>query len=151
METFPPASDSDPRGRQESRPGADSRSVLVVEDEPVTRLVLCKILEEAGFSVVEAEDGLEALERFRTDGDGILAVVLDVVMPRLGGEKTLSELRRLQPRLPIMVVSGLEAREVERRFPDCGSLCFLRKPVVPARLVQTLKDLLAAAVPSVSM
>lgn len=145
METFPPASVSEPRGHLASPTRTSPRSVLVVEDEPVTRLVLCRILEQAGFTVYEAEDGLEALERFRIDGDTILAVVLDIVMPRLGGERTLDELRRTRPHLPAVVVSGLEAREMERRFPDEGSISYLRKPVVPEHLVQALEELLAAA------
>ena len=124
---------------------ASSRTVLVVEDEPVTRLVFCKILEEAGFLVQEAQNGLEAIEHFQSSGKNrIHAVVLDVVMPRLGGEKTLVELRRLDPNLPALVVSGLETKEVQRRFTDSQGLSYLRKPVAPANLVQALEDLLAA-------
>jgi CheY-like chemotaxis protein len=116
-----------------------------VEDEPVTRLILCKILEVAGFTVFEARDGLEALERFRADGEEIFAVVLDVVMPRLGGQETLNELRHLRPQLPALVVSGLEAGEVKRRFPDCESFNYLRKPVSPEGFVKAVEELLASA------
>lgn len=144
METDAPTSAPENRSHRESAHGAGGCSILVVEDEPVTRFVLCKILERAGFNVCEAEDGLAAIERFRAEREGIGAVVLDIVMPRLGGEKTLSELRRLQPLLPAVVVSGLEAREVERRFHDCGRLSYLRKPVEPQHLVQTLRELLVA-------
>lgn len=78
--------------------------VLVVDDDPGVRLVLCEALSMAGFEVEEAADGVAALrqvESFKPD-----LVVLDIVMPEKEGIETIMDLRRADKRVPILAMSG---------------------------------------------
>lgn len=118
--------------------------ILVVDDDPTMRLVFGRSLAAAGFDVVEAADGLEALELYKRH-QGIAVVVLDLVMPRLDGYGTFRELRRLDPRLPVLVVSGLAAEEALASFHDRSHLSFLKKPISPRVLVRHVGELVDSA------
>ncbi len=124
--------------------------VLVVEDEPVMRLVTEKILENAGYKVRQAADGLEAIELFRRDASGYDAVVLDIVMPRLNGRETLALLRRMRPDLPVLVISGQPKDLALKGLREGPLLRFVSKPFLPKVLVDDFKRLLAEASEDVS-
>ena len=80
--------------------------VLVVEDEPAVRRTVTTALERFGFMVLEAGDGVEALEVFRRHRDEIGCVLCDLTMPRLNGWETLTALRRLVKDIPFILASG---------------------------------------------
>ncbi|MCP4659242.1 MAG: response regulator [bacterium] len=121
-------------------------TILVVEDDPMTRLIFKTALSTAGFDVCEAEDGMQALELFREQGDDILGVVLDLVLPRLDGFETFHELRRLRPGLPVLVASGLDPVGVLSLFRDRRYLSYLRKTIAPEKLIHWMRELTDAAV-----
>ncbi|HSP19174.1 MAG TPA: response regulator [Myxococcaceae bacterium] len=116
-----------------------TRRLLVVEDDPGQRELLCTLLEEHGYSCTGVEDGKRALEVLSLD-ETLDAVLLDMVLPRLNGHEFLRELRaRGEQRLGVIVVSGFGPVS---RFSD-------RLPLVHA-VVQKPVDLraLLAAVES---
>ena len=78
--------------------------VLVVEDDRLNRNLICKVLRNEGHQVVEANDGAEALELLY--GQRFDLVITDFVMPRLNGLKFVEQLHSLQPRLPIIFITG---------------------------------------------
>ncbi len=127
------------------RAPAGRGQVLVVDDEPVSRLVVRKILERAGFSVEEAASGQEALRSFRGRRGSFDAVVLDYMMPGLTGVETFRELRRIRPSVPVLLVSGMQAPEILPKFGGAALLSYLAKPVPPTILVHLLEELLEAA------
>lgn len=118
--------------------------VLVVDDEALVREVATLALKGAGFEVLTASDGEEALELLRSCGAGLAAVVLDVTMPRLGGIEVFGRLREVHPALPVLWSSGHAERDLGglAQAPCCG---FLAKPYLPDELVEKLDGLLAAA------
>ena len=79
-------------------------NVLVVEDDRLNRSLICKVLRNAGHQVVEACDGAEALELLNAQRFDL--VITDFMMPRLNGLKLVEQLHPLQPRLPIIFVTG---------------------------------------------
>jgi DNA-binding response OmpR family regulator len=83
---------------------ARSRRVLVVDDEPQIRDLLAESLERAGFDVDTAGDGIEALKCFRTYPADV--VVTDIIMPDQEGIETIIQLRRENPELAIIAISG---------------------------------------------
>jgi CheY-like chemotaxis protein len=91
---------------RETSPGA--ATVLVVEDNEMVRRLAVRILEKMGFRVLEAADGVEALEVFEEHRDRIRVVLCDVTMPRMGGWETLSALRRIDPEIPVILTSGYD-------------------------------------------
>lgn len=117
--------------------------VLVVDDEESVRRVASAMVESLGFTVLQARDGMEALEIFKDQGHGIDVVLLDLTMPRLGGEETLQELRKLQPELPIVVMSGYSEIDARGRFSDEGPSAYLQKPFRIVELIRVLRPLAA--------
>ena len=115
-------------------------TVLVVDDEPLVRRVVGRILERAGFSVVSAEDGERALERHAALGSRIDAVLLDVKMPKMGGMSTLAELRRRDPLLPVALMSGyVEGPAEDAQAADD----FIHKPAEAQRIVECAQSLVS--------
>ena len=103
-------------------------TALVVDDEASLRRIARRSLEDMGFTVVEAADGIEALERFREHVDMVRIVILDMTMPRMGGAEVLTEIRRTHPTLPVIVASGYDrATEITAHGNHVGT-SFLQKP-----------------------
>lgn len=113
-------------------------TVLVVDDEEIIRDVATSIIEEFGFRVLVARDGVEALEVFRQRGDEIIAVLLDLTMPRLDGAETFVELRRIRPEVKIILSSGFDGTESVGRFMGEPSVGFIKKPYRPSELIEAV-------------
>jgi two-component system cell cycle sensor histidine kinase/response regulator CckA len=124
------------------RPG--SCRILVVDDEPLVRRFAARVLEEEGFLVSQAADGVEALRLLREEVPDVDAVVSDVVMPRLNGVELLRVLSSTHPQLPVLLISGYPGRELEGMgiAAPCG---ILAKPFAPERLVEELRRCLRGA------
>jgi CheY-like chemotaxis protein len=80
------------------------RAILVADDEDALRTMLCEYLEERGHEVLEAANGVEAIRLI--EQGRCAAVVLDLVMPRLGGLDAIPQILKLEPSIPIIVVTG---------------------------------------------
>jgi two-component system, cell cycle sensor histidine kinase and response regulator CckA len=88
-----------------ARPGS-VLSVLVVDDETAVRRFACRVLERAGYGIVEAIDGVDALEVIQSRTGSLEAVVSDIVMPRMNGVELMQALSVSQPDLPVILMSG---------------------------------------------
>jgi CheY-like chemotaxis protein len=122
-------------------------TVLVADDEEGVRSLVESVLEEAGYTVELAKDGGEAVQRLQSLGDRVRLVLLDLTMPILGGAEAATELRRLQPGIPIVAMSGYGDIEVMQRFSEAGVDDFLPKPFTPDQLAAKVRDVLASAEP----
>jgi CheY-like chemotaxis protein len=117
-------------------------AVLIAEDEDLVRVAVTKILEGAGYTVVGARDGLEALEILAAD-PAVQLVLLDVVMPRLGGLQTLARIRERWPRLKVILTSGYkDGAGVDAMPPDVH---LLEKPYRAQDLLTLVHDQLSSA------
>ena len=85
---------------------AGSGTVLVVDDVDIMRITAEELLKDAGYNVITAEDGLDALHIYSAAPDSIDLVLLDLVMPRMGGRECFQELRKISPGLPVILSSG---------------------------------------------
>ncbi|MGE4143246.1 MAG: response regulator [Planctomycetota bacterium] len=103
-------------------------TALLVDDDETVRAVGRALLTEAGFEVLTAAHGLEALEQYRAHGARIRVVVLDLKMPVMDGETTLHELRALDPGVRIVLCSGYNEQLVINRFTRDGLAQFVTKP-----------------------
>lgn len=103
-------------------------TVLLADDEEMVRQVGVGMLEFLGFRVLTAQDGQEAVEVFRTHMDEIRCVVLDLTMPRMDGEETFREIRRLHPGARVILTSGYNEQQVTQRFAGEGLAGFIQKP-----------------------
>ena len=115
--------------------------VLVVDDEPLVRRGVRGILKKRGYEVVEADDGVAALEL--VDGGAHFdAVVLDMAMPNMNGATCFVELRKRSAHLPIVLMSGHAQTAEVTQLLDAGEVAFLEKPFEGSVLDDTLRRLL---------
>jgi len=112
---------------------------LIVDDEETVRAIGGEMLRELGYSVVTASDGREALEVFN-GRDDICLVILDLTMPRLDGEQTFRELRRIDPGIKVIMSSGYNEQEVAQRFVGKGLSGFVQKPYNLSTLREVIKS-----------
>ncbi len=118
-------------------------TVLVIDDEePVAELTQI-FLERAGFDVLVAGGGREGLEIYQKNSDRIVLVLLDLMMPDLGGGEVFSELRQINPRLPVLVTSGYTHEIASRRVGTLERTGFVQKPYEPEDLLSSVAELLS--------
>jgi two-component system OmpR family response regulator len=111
--------------------------VLVADDSPQLALLYRAVLEDAGFEVVSVSNGMAAIAA--VEGGEIDAAVLDVLMPGLSGDAIADRLRRTNPELPVLLVTGDQGRQ----FVVDAAAPVLQKPFAPEELVRAVRDLAA--------
>ena len=112
--------------------------VLVVDDEVAIRSLIQHTLEDLGYTVLNAENGAQALELFERVSKDIKLVLLDLVMPVLDGAETAVALHSRKPDLPILVMSGIADDDALRRFGNVRIAGFVPKPFAPEQLAQAV-------------
>ena len=118
--------------------------ILVVDDEPSIRRFAARVLLEEGFDVLEAADGEQALQI--VEAGGVSVLVSDVVMPRLNGVQLMERLARSHPQLPVLLMSGYAARELQG-MGIAAPCALLTKPFAAERLVEEVRRCLGGAGP----
>jgi two-component system cell cycle sensor histidine kinase/response regulator CckA len=113
-------------------------TVLFVDDNREIRKLICPLLAERGYRVLEAPDGLSAYEMAQAFPDFIDLLVTDVTMPRMDGPELSLHLRELRPAIKVLFISGASK-------PPNAEGAFLPKPFTPRTLLQRLETLLGAA------
>ena len=103
-------------------------TVLVVDDEAPVRILAQQVLEEFGFEVLTAEDGLKAVETYRRLGTSIDLILLDLTMPNMDGEQALRVIQELDPEVKVLLSSGYSRNETMKRFQGCRVAGFVAKP-----------------------
>jgi len=120
-------------------------TVLVAEDEEGVREVVVRMVERLGFEVIAAGDGVAALAALDRHPGSVAAVLLDLSMPRMGGQEALLHLRERRPELPVILMSGYTEQEVAAKLLDgtTGAVAFLQKPFLPEDLTSVLRQISA--------
>ena len=116
-------------------------TILVVDDEEYIRDLVKRILSRAGYTVLEAANGEEAVEVYKRDLKSISMVILDLVMPEMGGKRCLDELVRVDPGVRVIVMTGFSADQVDANLRKTVR-GFLTKPPDMRRLVEMVQDVL---------
>jgi two-component system cell cycle sensor histidine kinase/response regulator CckA len=127
------------------KPAADMTgqgTILLVEDEDPVRAVNARALSARGYTVLEAESGIAALEIIQERGAPVDLVVSDVVMPEMDGPTLLGELRKLYPDLKVIFVSGYAEEAFRKNLPEGEDFNFLPKPFSLRQLVETVKQVI---------
>lgn len=102
------------------------QKLLVVDDEPVVRRLIRKLLQQAGYGVIEAADGDDALELIRREHP--VLVLLDIHMPRLDGIATLDAILEIDPKVGVIMVTGDGQETRAKMAMDRGACDYLAKP-----------------------
>ncbi|OGT83744.1 MAG: hypothetical protein A3H91_11690 [Gammaproteobacteria bacterium RIFCSPLOWO2_02_FULL_61_13] len=117
--------------------------VLVIDDEPGIRRFALRVLESAGYQSIEAGDGRQGLGMVVQQGREIAAVLMDLSMPGMDARDLVHELRRVDPQLPILVMSGYSDAEVAEQLDGLGVSDFVHKPFRPRDLMERLEQALS--------
>ncbi|HUG55599.1 MAG TPA: response regulator [Candidatus Limnocylindrales bacterium] len=118
-----------------TRISAKARPILVVDDDPATRLLEREILVEQGFRVVEAADGEEALRAIRREPPA--CVILDIQMPGVDGPAFALRLRTQLRRVPLVILTA--SPEPQREADRCNAEAYLRKPFDTEEFVRVIR------------
>jgi two-component system cell cycle sensor histidine kinase/response regulator CckA len=115
--------------------------ILIAEDEDLVRAQLDRILKGAGYTVLQANNGMRALELFRAHQPKIDLVILDVVMPELDGWNSFLAMKELMPDLKVLFTTGYAANVLPEDFSSSRAR-ILSKPYKPKRLLAQVQELL---------
>ncbi|RYZ51369.1 MAG: response regulator [Proteobacteria bacterium] len=134
-----------PAPRSGGRPPKEGKNqrILVVDDEPTLRECIVMILEEEGYDVVEAENGLKALEMVLKDPT-IKLMLTDQSMPIMKGEELVEKLRAAQIKIPVIVVTGVADHSAAVKFIRSGVYLYLTKPIDAPDLILAVRNALRA-------
>ena len=117
------------------------KHILVVDDEDVVRFLAMDLLENMGYQAIPAEDGEQAVEIFESRKDDIDLVLLDMIMPKLGGVETFRELRKIDPEVPVVLLSGYTKDVAAQELLSEGARGFLQKPYKIQELAQVVETI----------
>ena len=121
----------------------DREKILIVDDESRMRKLIRDFLEREGYKIIEAADGVEALERFYEDKE-ISLIILDVMMPRMDGWQVCKEVRQ-NSKVPIMMLTARAEEQNELKGFELGVDEYISKPFSPKILVARVGALLKRA------
>ncbi|MCB1058904.1 MAG: PAS domain S-box protein [Calditrichaeota bacterium] len=119
-----------------------SEIVLLVDDEPVIIDLGKEVLESAGYKVLVARDGKQAIEVFEQNIHEINLVIMDVSLPVMSGDEAVAEMLSQRENLPVILSSGLPDAASRRRKISLGSVAFIQKPYRPSELLGAVREVL---------
>ena len=116
--------------------------VMVVDDAAFMRLRACKVLQDNGHEVVQAENGIEAVRQYAAHRPD--AVLLDITMPEMDGLEALKQIKKLDPGARVAMVTAMGQQAIVMEALRAGAKDFVLKPFQPDRVLGALQKLLAA-------
>jgi len=135
--------EQEPKGSDEL-PATGTETVLLVDDEDYVRNLGERILSKAGYTVLTAADGRDACVLFRQNRDRIALVILDLIMPEMGGRECLRELLAVDPQVKVLITSGYAASTSAGETIDSGAKGFVDKPFTMRELLRQVRRVLDA-------
>lgn len=119
-----------------------TETVLLAEDERVVRTTITDILEDAGYKVIAAVDGVDAVEKFMEHKDKIHIVLLDVIMPRKNGKEVCEKIREINPDMEVLFTSGYSDDIISKKGILDKGIYFVSKPGYPEELLVKIREVL---------
>ncbi|HEX7479240.1 MAG TPA: ATP-binding protein, partial [Polyangiales bacterium] len=140
---------SGPRRRthDSERPPVGNETILLVEDDQAVRALATRILRAAGYAVLAAAGGAEAVQTFETHAGEIALLLTDVVMPQMSGKQLAETLSQLHPSLRVLYMSGYTDNAIQRHGALEPGTMFIGKPFDAKDLTRKVRDVLDAGVP----
>jgi PAS domain S-box-containing protein len=136
--------DADNEDRKEMTPEPAGKGViLLAEDEDAVRTLTKTILLESGYKVIEAENGIQAVEKFQQNRDEIDLVLLDVIMPRMNGKEACEEILRSKPETRILFMSGYTGDILGQQGLLSRGYGLIQKPLKPRDMLAIIREMLS--------
>jgi two-component system, chemotaxis family, chemotaxis protein CheY len=111
--------------------------ILIVDDSALSRRTLRRILEPAGYEVVEADDGMTALEVYFLEKPNL--VLLDLVMKGMYGLEVLAKLREMDPKVQVVIASADIQSSTRKMVDEAGALGFINKPFIAEQVIAAVR------------
>jgi two-component system cell cycle sensor histidine kinase/response regulator CckA len=127
------------RGAEELGWPTGAETILLVDDEEMVQKLGQQVLELCGYTVLMAEDGVQALEVYQAHQGEIALVVLDVVMPEMDGRECLRRLRELDPQVKVLISTGYTVRGLAEELMAEGALGVVEKPFLLQDFATTVR------------
>ena len=125
-----------------SETAGGTETILVAEDTREVLEFVVDMLEAYGYRVLSAKDGIQALELFNREMSSIDLVMLDVVMPKMGGREVYERIKQIKPLQPVMLTTGFGANSIDSDFLSRENLTLIQKPYLPEGLFRTVREVL---------
>ncbi len=129
-------------GEAPEREAAGRATLLVVDDEESVREFIREVLRREGYGVLLASDGRAALALWEKNQDRIDAAIVDIMMPGMGGNDLLQQLKSLRPQMRVLLTSGYSEAEVRRLSAKYSDMKFIQKPYTAQALAQAVASLI---------
>jgi CheY-like chemotaxis protein len=123
-------------------PASGAETILVAEDDASLRLLSKTVLQESGYRVIEAVDGEDAVAKFVLNRDSINLLLFDVIMPKKNGREAYDEIKKIQPSIKALFLSGYTADIVLDRGIEQEGMNFIKKPLAPWELLEKIRTVL---------
>lgn len=120
----------------------NTKGILLAEDDVQLRMLLVTLLQSAGYSIYEAEDGQQAMELYDKNKDSIGLLLLDLGLPKLTGVEVFKKIKAQKPDIKMIAMSGWGKRETVNELYEEGIDVFVQKPYKPIEIIDTVKKLL---------
>ena len=133
------------RGVQVQTTEVATGTILLVEDEPSVRRAACKILQRAGYTVLEAKNGAEGLRIAEAHPTKISLVISDLIMPDMGGQELIARLKEIGKEIPVLLMSGYTEDAAFRQSVLEPGTPFVNKPFTPKSLIEKVREILSRA------
>lgn len=122
-----------------------TETILLAEDDGLVRDMAKTFLTDYGYSVIEAENGEEAVKIFLKNQDNIDLLLFDLVMPQMSGLEACTEIQKLRPGIKALIASGYLPEVQEMKTVQGNSICMVEKPYNPKALLQKVRSMLDMA------
>lgn len=143
---FLPSVDEPPGLRKLDRKSEDSdrgtETILLVEDDTAARQIVMRLLQEKGYTVLEASNGIEALQVYKKYENSIHLLLTDVIMPGISGRELYEQIRSFHANIRVLFMSGYTDDAIIQHGVFENGIAFLQKPVLPADIIRKVRDVL---------
>jgi CheY-like chemotaxis protein len=119
-----------------------TETILMAEDDEMVRILTMKVLTEAGYTVITAVDGADAVQMFKQHAGSIQLLLLDLIMPKMNGMEAFDEIRKLQPGIKTIFASGYAPDIIRQKTSLDETSQMIYKPVSPVELLKRIRELL---------
>jgi CheY-like chemotaxis protein len=123
-------------------PKRGTETILIAEDDETIRVLTGEVLKQYGYSIIEAKDGKEAIQKFMEHRDKIQLLILDLIMPEKNGKEAYDEIRKSRPDIKALFVSGYAADIIQKKGILNQGLHFVFKPISPVHLLKKVREIL---------
>ncbi|MCB0319152.1 MAG: response regulator, partial [Bdellovibrionales bacterium] len=120
-------------------------SIMVVDDNQIVLSVTADMLKALGYKVETANNGWQAIKKYKVLKNEIDLLILDLVMPDLGAEETFLQLQKINPKIKVMLSTGYEASQSVQKVLDLGMVGFIQKPYEMSKLSKAISSVLTSA------